>query len=82
MWRFCVIREIYEILPCYHTSQVALVLKNLPASSGDTRNTGSIAGSRRSSGVRNGTPLNILAWKIAWAKELQAIVHGAANSQT
>ena len=33
------------------------MVKNQPANAGDTRNAGSIAGSRRSSGVGNGTPL-------------------------
>ena len=37
-------------------SQVALVVKNLPASSGDTRDLGSISGLERTPGVGNGTP--------------------------
>ena len=36
---------------------VALVIKNLPANSRDTRDSGSIPGSERSSGERNGSPL-------------------------
>ena len=38
-------------------SQVALVVKNLPASWGDTRDVGLIPGSERSPGVGNGNPL-------------------------
>ena len=38
-------------------SQVAPVVKNLPASAGDTRDTGSIPGSGGSPGVGNGNPL-------------------------
>ena len=37
-------------------SQVALVVKNLPANVGDTRDTGSIPGSGRSSGGEHGNP--------------------------
>ena len=36
------------------TSQVATVVKNLPANAGETRHTGSIPGLGRSSGVGNG----------------------------
>ena len=37
--------------------QVALVVKNLPADAGDTRDTGSIPGSGRSPGEGSGSPL-------------------------
>ena len=37
-------------------SQVALVLKNLPANAGDIRGPGSTSGSRRSPGERNDNP--------------------------
>ena len=37
--------------------QVALVVKNLPADAGDTRDAGSIPGSGRSPGEGNGSPL-------------------------
>jgi len=39
-------------------SQVALMVNNLPANAGDTRDTGSIPGSGRSPAVGNGTPLH------------------------
>ena len=39
------------------TSQIALVIKNLPASAGDIRDLGSIPGSGRSLGEGNGNPL-------------------------
>ena len=39
------------------TSQVALVVKNLPANVGDTGDVGSIPGSRRSPEEGNGNPL-------------------------
>ena len=41
----------------YWASQVALVVKNPPANPGDTRDVGSIPGSGRSSGERNGNTL-------------------------
>ena len=39
------------------TSQVAQLLKSLPANAGDARDTGSIPGLGRSPGVGNGKPL-------------------------
>ena len=45
------------------------VLKNLPASAGDKRDTGLIPGSGRSCGGGNGKPLSILPWRITWAEE-------------
>ena len=41
----------------FRASQVALVVKNPPASDGDGRDVGSIPGSGRSSGEGNGNPL-------------------------
>ena len=40
-----------------HTSQVVLVVKNLPANAGDIRNAGSIPGLRRFPGGGHGNPL-------------------------
>ena len=40
----------------YWASQVALVVRNLPANAGNARNVGLIPGSGRSPGVGNGTP--------------------------
>ena len=40
-----------------HQDQVALVVKNLPASAGDARDVGLIPGKRRSPGVGNGNSL-------------------------
>ena len=52
----------YELL---WISQVALVVKSLPASAGDKRDAGSISGSGRSPGEGNGNPPQyILAWEI------------------
>ena len=64
-------------------SQVALVVKNLPANARDPRDVGSISGSGRCPGVGNGNPLqySYLENSIdrgAW----WAIVHGVTKSQT
>ena len=48
-------------------SQVALVVKNPPASLGDPRDAGSIPGLRSSPGAGNGS--SILAWRIPWTEE-------------
>ena len=42
---------------------MVLVVKNPPANAGDARDTGSIPGSGRSPGVRNGNPLQYLPGK-------------------
>ena len=60
---------------CDQASQVALVVENLPANAGDTRDVGLISGRGQSPGVGNGTPLqhsclgNSMGGK-AWQKEL------------
>ena len=50
-------------------SQVELIVKNLTASAGDARDTGSILESGRSPGVGNATSSSILAWKIPWTEK-------------
>ena len=58
-------------------SQVALVVKNLPANAGNPRDTGSIRGSGRSPGEEMATHSTIVAWKIPWTEEpggLQSMV--------
>ena len=62
-------------------SQVALVVKNLPAKRGDLRDTGSIPGLGRSLGRRHGKPLEYSCLenpmdRRAW----QAAVHGVTKS--
>ena len=60
-------------------SQMALVVKNSPASAGDIRDTGSIPGSGRPPGGGHGNTLQYFCLEnpTAW----WATVHGAANSQ-
>ena len=59
------------------------VVKNLPANTGDTRDTGSVPALGRSSGAGNGNPLQYSSLgnsvdRGAW----WATVHGVAKSQT
>ena len=81
---FCTLRRwVY----CKWGSQVALVIKNLPASSGDIRDMGSIPRSGRSPGG-GATHSSILAWKIPWTEQpgrlqftgLQRVRHAWATS--
>ena len=51
----CVHEQIYDSTT--GVLQVALVVKNLPASTGDIRDLGSIPGSGKSPGGGNGNPL-------------------------
>ena len=60
---------------CVMASRVARVVKNLPASSGDLRETDSIAGSGRSPGGGHGNPLPCLAWRTLCTEE-----HGGLQS--
>ena len=64
-------------------SQVALVVKNPPAISGNPRDPGSISGSGRASGGGHGSPLQSSCLESpvdrgAW----RATVHGVAKSWT
>ena len=53
------------------------VVKNLPANTGDTRDAGSIPGSRRSPGTGNGNPLQYSCLENAMNRGAWwAIVHG------
>ena len=51
------------------TSLVALVVKNLPASAGDTRDVGSVPGLGRAPGGGNGNPLQCSCVGNPWTKE-------------
>ena len=64
-------------------SQMALVVKNLPANAGDIKVAGSIPGSGRSPGGGNGNPLQYFCLvnpmdRGAW----QATVHGVTELDT
>ena len=67
----------------YQASQVALVVKNLPAYAGDTRDTGLIPESGRSCGGGNGNPLQYSCLENPTdSGAYQATVHGVAKNQT
>ena len=64
-------------------SQVVLVVKNLPANSGDTRGVGLIPELGRSSGVGNGTPLQYSCLENSMGRwPWWATVHGVTEGQT
>ena len=64
-------------------SQVVLEVKNPPANAGDTRDAGSIPGSGRSPGVKNGNPLQCSCLEIFMSRGAwQATVVGAAELDT
>ena len=55
---FNYLKNIFGSLQRLHgASQVVLVVKNLPANAGDTRETGSVPGSGRSPGGGHSNPL-------------------------
>ena len=65
------------------TSQVALVVENLPANAGDIRDAGSILGMERSPGIGSDNPFQYFCLENpmdrgAW----WAIAHGATKSRT
>ena len=69
------------MLKAPRASQVALVVKNLPASAGDGRNMGSIPGSGRSPGEGNGDPLEYSCLENSKDREAWwAIVHVVTKS--
>ena len=59
------------------------MVKNPPANSGNTRDTGSTPGSGRSPGVGNGNSLQYSCLENSMgSRAWQTTVHGAAKSQT
>ena len=72
-------------LPSAHhrASQVALEVKNLPASAGDVRDMGLIPGSRRCPGGGNGNPLQYLCLENAMDRGAwDPMVRSIAESDT
>ena len=62
---------------CTQASQVVLVVKNLPANAGDTRDVGSISGSGRFQEGGNGNPLQYSCWEIPWRGAWEVAVWGS-----
>ena len=65
------------------SSQVVLVVKNLPANAGDIREWGSIPGSERSPLEKGmATHSSILSWEIPWTEEPDGLQSIVLQSQT
>ena len=64
--------------------QVALVVKNLPASAGDTGDAGSVLGREDPLEKEMATDSSVLAWRIPWTEEpiRGETIHGVAKSRT
>ena len=65
----CILRVFPELPGDVGTSQVALVVKNLPANTGDIRDVGSIPRLGRSQEEGMATRSSILVWRIPWTEE-------------
>ena len=63
-------------------SQVALVVKNLPANAGEVRDAGSIPGLEDPLEEGMATHSSILAWRIPWTEESGGLPSIVAKSQT
>ena len=62
---------------------MALVVKNLPANAGDTRDVGLIPGSGRSPGGGHGNPLQYFCLRNSMDRGAwRATVHGVTKNQT
>ena len=75
--------HLYQDRPIFWLQVVALMVKNLLANAGNTRDAGSVSGLGRSPGEGNGTQLQYSCLensidRRAW----RATVHGVAKSQT
>ena len=71
-------QTVLTVLASFHREgfQVALVVKKLPATAGDIRDTGSIPGSGRSPGEGNGNLLQYSCLENPMDRAWQATVHG------
>ena len=77
------IRHNWAIKPLNLASQVALAVKNLPASARDIKNKGSIPGLERSPGGGHGNPLQYFCLENSMDRGAWwATVHRVANIQT
>ena len=69
LWRDWLCTNLDKSAESFWTCQVALVVKNPPASAGDIKRCGFVPWVGRSSGVGNGHPVQYFAWKIPWTEE-------------
>ena len=68
IWRFFI--KYVSVHTLLGASQVALVVKNLPANAGDVSDASAIPGLGRSPGGGLATRSSILAWRIPWTRTL------------
>ena len=74
---------VVEILELRGASQVALVVKNLPANVGDIKDMGSIPGLERSPGGGHGNPFQYSCLENPMDREAWwAAIHRVAKNQT
>ena len=69
MWEKKSITELSHLNLINRASQVALMLKNLPADAGDVRDLGLIPGQEDPLEEGMATHSSILAWRIPWTEE-------------
>ena len=75
--------ESIVVLDPFRASQVALVVKNLPAKAGDVRDSGCTPGSGRSPGEGNGYPLQYSCLENSMNRGAwQATIYGVAKNWT
>ena len=80
---YITVKYINMCVPYVWASQVALVVKNLPANVGDARDAGSIPGLRRSPGGGHGNPLQYSCLENPMDRGVwRATVHGITQSWT
>ena len=58
------------------------MVKNLPASAGDARDTGSIPGQEDPLEEETAAHSSILAWEMPWTEEPGGLVHGITRDWT
>ena len=68
-WQWPINMEIISVYTSFWASQVAPVVRNLPANAWDVGDMGLIPGLRRCPGGGHGNPLQYFAWRIPWTKE-------------
>ena len=74
---------IPDVLLTCRASQVVLVVKNLPANAGDSRNVGPISVLRGDPGVGNGNPLQYSCLEnFRHRRDWRTTVHGAKENRT
>ena len=83
LWATLFLKIIFCQYQALGSSQVVLVVKNLPANTGDLRDAGSILGWGRSPGGGHGNPLQYSCLENPMDREpWQAMVHGVAKGWT